>query len=124
MFEKAARMKLRFVTDRGNLSTEDLFDLPLQQLNKLAKGLNKIIKESAEEDFLGETSAEDAVIKLQFNLVIHVLDVKKAERKDRLEAGSKKAEREKIKGILAKKQDDALENLSEEDLLKKLADLA
>ena len=123
MFEKAARMKLRFVTDKGLLSVEDLWDLSLQQLNRLAKALNKSIKESAEDDFLEETSAEDLIVKLQFNLVLHVLEAKKAEKKERLTASTKKAEREKILGILAKKQDDALENLSEEDLKKKLEEL-
>lgn len=123
MFEKAARMKLRFGTDKGLLSVEDLWDLSLQQLNRLAKALNKSIKESAEDDFLEETSAEDLIIKLQFNLVLHVLEAKKAEKKERLTASTKKAEREKILGILAKKQDDALENLSEEDLKKKLEEL-
>ena len=123
-FEKASRIKLRFDTDKGYLATEDLWDLSLFGLNRLAKSLNKVLKESAEEDFLGETSAEDILTKLQFNLVLHILEVKKAEVKARKEASSRKAEREKIMGVLAKKQDDALETLSEEDLKKKLEELS
>ncbi len=124
MFEQASRLKLRFNTDKGYLSAEDLWDLSLYHLNRLAKSLNKVIKESAEEDYLGETSAEDVIAKLQFNLVLHILEVKKAEVKARKEASSRKAEREKIMGVLAKKQDDALETLSEEDLKKKLEELS
>lgn len=123
MFDKATRLKLRYQSPKGYVSTEDLWDLSLQNLNTMAKALNKQLKESSEVDFLLEKSEADARIKLQFDIVLHIMDVKKAEQKSREEATARKAEREKIKGILAKKQDDALEKLSEEELRKKLEEL-
>ena len=49
MFEKASRMKLRFNTQRGVLSVEDLWDLPLIQLDNIAIALNKKLQESKTE---------------------------------------------------------------------------
>ena len=120
MFEKASRLKLRFGSTIGPLSSEDLWDLSLQQLNTLAKSLKKVLKESEEEDFLKETNEADVIVKLQFDLVLHVLNTKKDERKAYQEATEKKAKRQKILGIIAKKQDDSLEDMTEEELLKLL----
>lgn len=123
MFEKATRLKLRFESRVGNLSVEDLWDLPLTKLNDLAKSLNKQIKESKEEDFLEEKSSEDTVTQLKFDITFHILKTKKDEKEAKNLASAKKAEREKIMEILSKKQDDALENLDEESLRKRLEEL-
>jgi uncharacterized protein YfeS len=117
IFEKAVRAKLRYATDRGVVMTEDLFDISLGILNKMAMDLNKQVKASTEENFLDDVSEEDSRTKLA------VLNTKKEEAKSRKQAGAKKIEREKIMGILAKKQEDALENLSEDALLAKLKEL-
>lgn len=123
MFEKASKMKLRFETTKGSVSTEDLWDFNLTQLNLIAKSLNRKLKESDEEDFLDEKSDEDKIIKLQFDIVLHILEAKKSEKKDKELAIEKKALKEKILEIKARKQENALENLSDEELDKKLAEL-
>ena len=87
MFEKASRMKLRFNTQRGVLSVEDLWDLPLIQLDNIAK---------------------------------HIIDVKLQEQEDRLLESEKKAKRQKILDLMAKKQDAELEGKSLEELAKEL----
>ncbi len=120
MFEKASRLKLRFQSSKGNLSTEDLWDLNLQQLNTVAKSLNKKLKESEEDDFLEEKSEEDTITKLKFDIVLSVLETKKNENKLHREESKKRVEKQKILEILAKKQDESLENMSEEDLKKEL----
>lgn len=122
-FERALRMKLRFNTNKGVLSTEDLFDLSLQDLNVLAKALNKQRKEEEEEDFLSERSPEDVKARLGFDIVLYILEKKKEEKLANENAKLKKAERQKILNIIAKKKDASLENLSEEELLKKLDEL-
>lgn len=123
LFEKATRSKFRFQTDRGQCSTEDLWDLPLTQLNNIAKSLRRQIKETQEEDFLSDVSKEDAELKAKFDVVIYIIETKKSEAKERAEASTKKLEKEKIMAILAKKQEEALSNLSEEELLTKLKGL-
>lgn len=123
MFKKATRMKLRFTTDRGNLSVEDLWDLPLVQLNRIAKGLNKQLKVNEEEDFLVLKNDDDTRIKLQFDIVLDILNTKKAEKDAKENATAKKAEKNKLLAILAEKEDDDIRNMSAEDIRKKIEDL-
>lgn len=123
MFEKASRLKLRFDSDKGLLHVEDLWDLPLQGLNVIAKGLNKELKSSEEEDFLEEKSAGDRIIKLKFDIVLHIIKTKKSEAEKRADASEKRARKEKLMNILEKKQDAGLEEKSEKDLIKEIKDL-
>ncbi len=124
IFEKATRQKLGFSSNKGILSVEDVWDLSLKDLNSLAKGYKKILKESEEEDFLEEKSNEDVYTKLAFDIVLHILNVKKAEKKSRDDAGVKKAEKEKLLRILERKQNENLETLSEEEIQAKIAELS
>ncbi len=123
MFEKASRLKLRFDTERGIVSCEDLWDLSLQELNRIAKALNKDIKSLEEEDFLEDVNAEDAIVKLKFKLVIYILDTKKEERRKLKEAVEIKAKKEKILCLIAKKQDGVMEEKSVEELMAELDSL-
>ena len=123
MFEKASRLKLRIETNKGFLSAEDLWDLDLYDLNGIAKGLNRELKSLEEDDFLGETNPQDAITKLQFDIVLHILNKKKDEIKASKEAMEKKIEKQKILEILAKKRDEGLESLSEDELLAKLEEI-
>jgi hypothetical protein len=123
MYKKAIKLKLRFQTTQGLLSSEDLWDLNLQQLNSLAKSLKKHLKEAEEEDFLEEKSEEDTIAKLQFEIVLDVLETKKTEKKSRLEASEKKIKKEKLLGALARKEDENLEKLTVEELQAKIDEL-
>jgi len=124
MFEKACKAKLRFSSERGLLSVEDLFDLSLQKLNKMAKTLNKELKASIEEDFLEEKSEEDVLTKLRFDIVLRILNLKKSEKKAKSEASSKRVEKERLLGLLERKQHESDESLTEEELKQKIADLS
>ena len=83
MFEKAARLKLRFDTPRGNLTVEDLWDIPLtgQQisLDNVAKAVNKGLKASEEESFVAKPSSKDRVLSLKLDILKHVIRVRLAE---------------------------------------------
>lgn len=120
MFDKATRTKLRFQTDRGQLCVEDVWDLNLTQLNALAKSLNRKLKQGEEEDFLSTKTEADATDKLRFDIVVAILEVKKAEKVEKEQAVEKKAKREMILGVLARKQNEAIEGKSVEELMKEL----
>jgi len=124
MFDKATRLKLRFQSDKhGLVSTEDLWDISMAELNRMAKALNRKRKQNEEEDFLAETTKEDQLTKLQFDLVLHVLSVKKQESEEARSAKARKELKDKYLEVLSRKQDAALENLSEADLLAKINEL-
>ena len=124
MFEKSARLKLRFDSPMGTLTSEDVWDMPLTGLNTMAKSLNKKVKEIEEEDFL-ESEENKGIVeaKLKFDIVLHVLRTKQAENKAAMEAETRKETKQKILAILEKKKDEGLESKTEEELHEELKKL-
>jgi chemotaxis signal transduction protein len=128
MFEKASRLKLRFGTSRGNITTEDVWDLPLTSpngacLDDLAKSLNKAVKDSGEESFVVKRNTVNTTLALKFDIVKHIIKVKLEELEARETAAATKAKKEKILNIIADKEDDSLKNTSVDKLKEMLADL-
>jgi hypothetical protein len=122
MFEKATRQKYRFKTDVGLVTVEDLWDLPLTGLDKLAKALRKELQEAQEESFL-ETKPRSSVIETKFEIVKYIIQVKLKEKEDAVNVKAKKERKEKILEILAEKQNEALSQKTPEELLKELEEL-
>lgn len=89
----------------------------------MAKGLNRAIKETAEEDFLKEKTSADRTTKLSFDIVLHVLNTKKKEADDAQKAKTRAVERTKLVEILAKKREAGMEQMSEEEILKRISEL-
>lgn len=128
LFEKASRLKLRFATNRGLVSSEDLWDLPLtstihSSLDSIARGLNKSIKESEEESFVVTRSEANTVLDLQFEIIKHVIKVRLSDNVKKLDVTRRKSEKTKIERIIATKEDASLENESIDDLKKRLSGL-
>ena len=122
MFEKAAQMKLRFPY-KGAVSVEDLWDLSVKELDSIYKSLNAKLKQAKEESLLDTRTIEDKVLDLQISIVKHIVDFKLKETASREAARDKKAQKEKLMGILAKKQDSDLEGKSADEIKKMLDDL-
>lgn len=128
MFERATKDKLRFDTNFGNITVEDLWDLPLTDsmstsLDDVAKGLNKKIKENGDESFVTKKSTGSGVIELKFDIVKHIIAVRLEEIKKVENALIVKAKKEKILSIIATKEDESLGAVSVEDLKTMLAEL-
>lgn len=120
MYKQALKLKLRFNTQKGNLSVEDLWDLSLNQLNTIAKNLNRSLKQESEEDFLDEKPEASKIVKLQFDIVLDVLNTKKEEKKAAEMKEENAARKQQLLTLLEKKQLQSLENLSEAELLEKI----
>lgn len=128
MFEKASKLKLRFTTKKGQITVEDLWDLPLTSnlgvnLDDIAKGLNKSVKEAEEESFVVKKSRSNTVLELQFDIVKHVIKVKLDEAAAAKLKAENKAKKDKILNILADKEDEELKESSKKQLKKMLSEL-
>lgn len=116
MYKEALQKKLRFKTNKGMIATEDLFDLSLQNLSTLAIMLNKKISEAPKKSFIEELSAEENDDELRFSIVKDVINIKLKARKDNINRAQIDARNKRIAELIAKKEDEALENKSIEEL--------
>jgi len=129
MFEKAAKLKLRFDTTSGPLSVEDIWDLPLTStkgkanLDDIARGLHKQLKSGDDVSFVVPTRKSDETIQLKFDLVKHVIDARLAENQAALLEKERADKKQRIMGIIAAKQDETLQGMSLDDLKKLMSEL-
>lgn len=123
MFAYATRNKVRFPY-KGLISTEDLWDLSVTELDKIFKTLNAQAKQSQEESLLESKNDGDELLENQIEIVKHIVSVKLREQKAREREADKAAQRQKIMAIIAKKQDESLENASLDDLQTMLESLS
>lgn len=122
MFEVATRTKMRFPF-KGMISVEDLWDLSVQNLDKVFKTINSQRKEAEEESLLNVKSSEDEVLDTQIEIVKYIVGVKLEEQAARVKAAENKEKKQKIMALMAKKDDEAMENMSKEELQKLLDEL-
>lgn len=123
LFESATRSKMRFPF-KGMISVEDLWDLSLTNLDSVFKTLNAEAKKSEEESLLNTKSKEDEEISNKIEIVKYIVSMKLDEKKKREDAKKNAEMRQRLLEIKAKRQDAALENMSDEDLDKALAELS
>jgi hypothetical protein len=122
IFELASRNKTRFAY-KGSVSAEDLWDLGVQDLDKIFKALNKNLKAADGESLLGTKNKADTEIDLQIAIVRRIVEVKLAEMAAREAEADRRVKRQKILRIMSTKQDEALQARSIEDLAKMLDEL-
>lgn len=129
LFEKAAREKTRFATVSGIITVEHLWDMKLTSKNgfdleTVAQDIYKELKECSEISFVTPKSNEKQKdLEFRLELVKHIIDTKMAEAKAKNEAAVKAETKKKIMERIAKKQDEAMDSMSIEDLQKQLDSL-
>lgn len=122
LFEVATRERYMFPF-KGMIDVSDLWDLSLTNLDLVFKTLNAEAKKYAEESLLNTKSKEDEEISNKIEIVKYIVNVKLGEKKKREDAKKNSEMRQRLLEIKAKRQDAALENMSDEDLDKMLAEL-
>lgn len=129
IFEYATRNKIRFASTRGELTVEQLWDVPLRSrddfnLNVVAKAANKAWKDISEESFVETVKTPEHVRReAALEVVRFVIDAKLAEEETAKKRADNKIEKEKLLGILAEKQAGKLSELSEKELQRRIAAL-
>ena len=110
LFEIATRNRYRF-NYKGVMTVEDLWSLRVEDLDAIFKMLNRQKKTADEDSLLATKSAEDQDLANKIDIVRYIVSVKLAEAAERVSAAEKKAQRDKIMEIVAKKKDKALEDM-------------
>ena len=129
LFITASRKKFRFASERGDLTVENLWDLPLTSkngfnLNAVAITVNAELKSLAEESFV-ETSTNPRRKDLEnmLEIVKYVIAVKQDEAKAATERVAKQELKRKLREAIEAKEGEALQSASLEDLKAQLAAL-
>jgi len=121
IFTKAAKKKVRFETELGELNTEQLFDLPLVKLDVIARKVNSNLKEFEEESFIEmKPHPEKATCELKLDIIKEVISIKQNEQQEQKKRFDRAEKRKKIIEALAEKDDEALSKKSRSALLKDL----
>ena len=127
IFKKASKKKLRFNTNRGVLSVEQLWDLPKDEIRQLVIKSREAVKKSSGEVNDGELSFLDAPVKtkatddeLRFEILKDIYITKKSAEEKAQKKAEARANNKKILELIARKQDEALEKKSIKDLEKML----
>lgn len=127
IFERAARAKFRFPSTKGDLNTEQLYDLPLTSktvgfsLDDVAKRINADLKAATEESFVAvATNPARGELTAKLDVVKAVIAYKIAENERRRTAANKAAEKQFLLDLLDKKRGDALGELSIEEIQARL----
>jgi hypothetical protein len=123
IFEKASRLKLRFESTKGLLDTEELWGLKLTDLDTLAKGVNKKLKEESEESFISTKTTNNTKLQLQLDILKRVIEVKMKEADDAKTKAERSEELQVLKQLLTDKKLAEMQNLSSEEIAKRIAEL-
>lgn len=119
-FKQASREKLRFSTNKGILSVEQLWDLSIPELDSLAVSLEEEHKASGRKSFVVKRSVKDKTAKLRFDVVLDILQTKVEEQDAAANAADIKAHNDKILRLIAEKKEGELAGKSVEELEKML----
>ena len=125
LFKIATQNKYRFDTGRGRVSVEDLWDLPLTELDQVYKYYSKALKEETEESLLQQpqpSAGREAIVHRR-DIVVAVVRTKQREAELREQQALSRQKKARILALLAQKQDSALEQKSEDELKELLSQL-
>ena len=121
LFKIATKKAYRF-NYKGLITVEDLWDLSVEELDKIYKSLKKQQRNNTEESLLQTVSTEDKELQNKIDIIKTIVNDKLVARDKAQKAAERKAQNQRILEIMADKQDAALKEKSIEELQAMLAD--
>lgn len=121
-FEKASRVKLRFEI-RGPLTVEDLWTLPLEELNAFYKKMCTELRDQEGDSLLEEPTHLMELQQLQRDIVKHIVQMRLTEQQAAENERVKAQKKQRLFQILAEKQDEKYKEMSTDELEKLIDEL-
>ena len=115
LFKVATKKKYRF-SYKGQVTVEDLWDLSVEELDKIYKNLKSLQKNASEESLLQTATKEDKELNNKIEIIKTIVTDKLAAKDRAIKAASQRAQNQRILEIMADKQDAALKEKSIEEL--------
>jgi hypothetical protein len=130
MYKQAMQQKLRIPTTIGNLSLEQVYDLPITHPSKIClAGIAKNLYQQLEDtrstglDFLDESTTKDPDNELRFAIIKDIIETKRAEATAKTTQKLREQEIKMYENALETVKADSMMKLSPAQLEAKLAEL-
>jgi hypothetical protein len=126
MFLIASRHKFRFPSSKGDLTVEQLWDLPLisktgVDLNTIAKSVSRELKGMEEESFVEvRSNPRRGDLEVMLEIVKTVISTKQADNKAATDRAAKESLRSRLRDAIDAKKDQQLGEMSIEELQAQL----
>jgi hypothetical protein len=124
LFITAARKKYRFDSGRGLVTVEDLFDLALESLDKIAVGLDEAIQKAGKKSFIAKRTDSTTELDNKLEIVKFVITTKQEEAEARKARSEKVAKKAMLEELLNKKNLEKLQGMSAEEIQKQIDELS
>lgn len=113
---KALLNKYRFRCSKGDISTEDLFNLDTKYIEEIYSDLNDELASLGKKTLFGKQTTEMAKVQDKIDIVSAVADYRIAKSKSEAKLRQNKAVKEEINSIILQKEKDALSDMSIDEL--------
>lgn len=120
---KAARKQWRFATNKGHLTFEDLWNLKLEDLDKIAVALDEKIQKGGRKSFITKRAESLTEEQGMFDLVTYVIETKMAEADAAKARAGKASQKAFLQDLLQRQRIASLEKLTPEEIEKQIAAL-
>lgn len=122
IYKQGTRDGVRFQSEKGDLTIEQLWTLNPKQLDKIAVDLEDEIGKTKRKTFL-ETTPSTSKNELKLKIVLDILETKVKENKEALEVRDKKEKIENLQALIQAKKEENQKSKTIEELEAELEDL-